>query len=228
MHKAALFGAAALLLLAQVQLASAQAAAAPATAAAALPSEMAGSCPLSPADFSTIDYTPLRRACDTSLFSGAAFCSSCICAVGTALVSGFDRAGVLINGRRVGDLAAADGEAGVGASNALMANCSAILGVQLLDSGALTTPALTALGDCSVDAGSLACAAAATPAAATPAPAGAAAASAPEVAAASRTESPAAPAAAPAPSSAAAAAVPQGLPAVMLAAAGVLAAILLA
>ncbi|WIA21791.1 hypothetical protein OEZ86_008262 [Tetradesmus obliquus] len=91
---------------------------------------MAGSCPLSPADFSTIDYTPLRRACDTSLFSGAAFCSSCICAVGTALVSGFDRAGVLINGRRVGDLAAADGEAGVGAVNALMANCSAILGVQ--------------------------------------------------------------------------------------------------
>lgn len=68
---------------------------------------------------------------DTSLFSGAAFCSSCICAVGTALVSGFDRAGVLINGRRVGDLAAADGEAGVGAVNALMANCSAILGVQV-------------------------------------------------------------------------------------------------
>jgi hypothetical protein len=68
---------------------------------------------------------------DTTLFSGPAFCSSCICAVGTALVSGFDRAGVLINGRRVGDLAAADSEAGVGAVNALMANCSAILGVQV-------------------------------------------------------------------------------------------------
>jgi hypothetical protein len=68
---------------------------------------------------------------DTSLFTGPAFCSSCICAVGTALVSGFDRAGVLINGQRVGDLAAADSEAGVGAVNALMANCSAILGVQV-------------------------------------------------------------------------------------------------
>jgi hypothetical protein len=68
---------------------------------------------------------------DPSLFTGPAFCSSCICAVGTALVSGFDRAGVLINGQRVGDLAAADDEAGVGAVNALMANCSAILGVQV-------------------------------------------------------------------------------------------------
>jgi hypothetical protein len=38
---------------------------------------------------------------------------------------------VLINGQRVGDLAAADDEAGVGAVNALMANCSAILGVQV-------------------------------------------------------------------------------------------------
>jgi hypothetical protein len=68
---------------------------------------------------------------DPSLLSGPAFCSSCICAVGTALVTGFDRAGVLINGQRVGDLAAADDEAGVGAVNALMGNCSAILGVQV-------------------------------------------------------------------------------------------------
>ncbi|KAF6252217.1 hypothetical protein COO60DRAFT_1644230 [Scenedesmus sp. NREL 46B-D3] len=174
---------------------------------------MAGNCPLSPEDFATIDYAPLRRACDPSLFSGPAFCSSCICAVGTALVSGFDRAGVLINGQRVSDLAAADDEAGVGAVNALMANCSAILGVQLLDSGALTTPALAALGDCSVDAASLACTAGGTPAAAASAPAAA-----PEVAAASRTEAAAAPAAAPV-SNSAAAAVPQGLAAVMLAAA---------
>jgi hypothetical protein len=65
MHKSALLGAAALLLLAQLQLASAQAAAAaaPGTAAAALPAEMAGSCPLKPEDFATIDYAPLRRAC---------------------------------------------------------------------------------------------------------------------------------------------------------------------
>lgn len=90
-----------------------------------------------PAAFCNVPHIKLRTLppavypADPSLFSGPAFCSSCICAVGTALVSGFDRAGVLINGQRVSDLAAADDEAGVGAVNALMANCSAILGVQV-------------------------------------------------------------------------------------------------
>jgi hypothetical protein len=63
MQKAALFATAVVLLLAQLQVSDAQAAAAPATTAAAMPAVMSGSCPLSPEDFATIDYAPLRRAC---------------------------------------------------------------------------------------------------------------------------------------------------------------------
>jgi hypothetical protein len=64
MHKASFIATAAVLLLAQLQVSNAQAAAAaPATTAAAMPAVLSGSCPLSPEDFATIDYAPLRRAC---------------------------------------------------------------------------------------------------------------------------------------------------------------------
>jgi hypothetical protein len=75
MQKVAFFAAAAVLLLAQLQVSNAQAA-----TAAAMPAVMSGSCPLSPEDFATIDYAPLRRACgELRLTPGvqSLHCSSC-------------------------------------------------------------------------------------------------------------------------------------------------------
>jgi hypothetical protein len=57
-----------------------------------------------------------------------AFCSSCICAVGTANLLGFEAAGVLLQGQRVSQLAAADYPAAVGAVSMLANTCSAVLG----------------------------------------------------------------------------------------------------
>lgn len=68
---------------------------------------------------------------DTTTLSGQGFCSSCICAVGSALVIGFEKAGVLINGQRVSDLASSTDPAGTGAVDMLMANCSTLLGLQV-------------------------------------------------------------------------------------------------
>jgi hypothetical protein len=57
-----------------------------------------------------------------------AFCSSCVCAVGTANLLGFEAAGVLLQGQRVSQLAAVDYPAAVGAVSMLANTCSAVLG----------------------------------------------------------------------------------------------------
>lgn len=89
--------------------------------------------------------------------TGAFGCGSCICALGSALVLGFQEAGVRVDGRPVTDLAAA------AQLNQLLDDCSATIGLALLDSGALTTAALTSLATCDISAATLNCAELATP-----------------------------------------------------------------
>uniref|UniRef100_A0A383WBM5 Pherophorin domain-containing protein n=1 Tax=Tetradesmus obliquus TaxID=3088 RepID=A0A383WBM5_TETOB len=117
MWKLTLLGTAALLLLlAQLRLALAQAAAAAADNS---------KCPLRSEDLKYWDWTPLRTACDPS---SQDFCTSCACAVATTSWSGFDRAGVLINGLRLREL---NDETW----RAVVDSCSSILTIEVSEVG---------------------------------------------------------------------------------------------
>lgn len=87
--------------------------------------------------------------------TGDVFCRSCVCGLGTAIVLGFEQAGIKVNGQRVSDLAASGD---INALNNLLTNCSAIMGIELLQAGALTAQALGQLGSCDVNQTSLNCA----------------------------------------------------------------------
>ncbi|KAF8054977.1 hypothetical protein HT031_006867 [Scenedesmus sp. PABB004] len=118
--------------------------------------QLSDGCPLRDVDFNAVDFGPIATACADAAAPGLGFCASCVCGVGTALVAGMERAGVALGGVPVAQLAAAGDLAGV---NALVTNCSALLGAQLLASGALSGDALAALGFCQVDGAALDCAA---------------------------------------------------------------------
>lgn len=84
-----------------------------------------------------------------------AFCKSCVCGLGTAIVLGFQQAGVKINGKPVTEIAAAGD---INTMNTLLNNCSAEMGIELLQAGALSAEALQQLTECNVSETSLNCA----------------------------------------------------------------------
>lgn len=97
---------------------------------------------------------------DIDSMTDATFCNSCVCGLGTAIVLSFDKAGTKVNGQPVSALAASGDIATL--SN-LLSNCSAVMGIELLQAGALTAQALGQLSTCDVNQSSLDCASAAAP-----------------------------------------------------------------
>lgn len=78
------------------------------------------------------------------------FCNSCICGVGVALAAGFEAAGAQINGQPITSLAASDPNA----VNGILGQCQTTLGLQLLQSGAVSADAIA---QCDVEAAGNAC-----------------------------------------------------------------------
>lgn len=85
--------------------------------------------------------------------SSATFCNSCTCGIGVALVTGLEAAGVTVNGQPLSILAAAD----PAAFRRILDQCQGNLGVQLLQSGAVSADAAATLAQCDVQAAADAC-----------------------------------------------------------------------